>query len=262
MRDFAINVEHTRLDESNDSMIFPPFKERHRIFPAIFENRDHKNILDTAAGIGYSARRIVEGYSTRLVCNEIAPMCFPMLQKLKVPILSFDLDDKYAAFPFANCSFDAIISLVTIEHLLNVDHFIKEINRILCDNGYLYIATPNYACPEYLINPVLKGRSYHDPLAQDSMYEFYGHLRYFTYITLLEFVASFGFSPDTVYIGKPGGSERYQNMYQKSKLKARIFRSAMTLRHQILGPRFASEPIICFQKTKAKTNRKIRKVIL
>ncbi len=261
MREFSMKQEETRLNENETLMVYPEFKERHRVFPAIFEQRQHKNILDSSAGIGYAAQRIRDGYSAKLICNEISPACFPDLKKLNLPIVSFDLDDSVSNFPFPDGSFDAVVSLVTIEHLLNVDHFIMEIKRVLSQGGFLYITTPNYAAPEYILNSVLRGRSYHDPLDESSRYEFYAHVRYFTYITLLEFVASFGFVLDTVYIAHPGGSERYQNLYKKSKIKAKIFHSLMTLRHRVLSPRWASEPILCFKKTDEPPQQKVRKVV-
>ena len=261
MREFAIKQEQFRLSDGEKTIVFPEFKERHRVFPAIFENRQHKKILDSSAGIGYAASRIQDGYPSELVCNEISPMCLSALKKLNLPIVSFDLDDNTTSFPFADGSFDAVISLVTIEHLINVDYFIEEIKRVLCQDGFLYITTPNYAAPEYVLSPALYGRSYHNPLQESSRYEFYAHVRYFTYTTLLEFVSSFGFVLDTVYIARPGGSRQYQKLYEKSKIKAKIFQSLMSLRHQILHPRWASEPILCFQKSN-KQEHAARKVVL
>ncbi len=262
MFDFAIKNEETRLDEVGTIMDYPEFKERHRVFPALFEGRNHKRILESSAGVGYAAKRILDNYPANLVCNEISPSCFKTLRKLKTSLVSFNLDQEHTAFPFSNNSFDAVISLVTIEHLLNIDHFISEIRRVLCDGGYLYIATPNYAAPEYLVAPLVFGRSFHNPLSKSSRYEFYGHVRYFTYVTLLEYVASFGFAPDTVYIARPSGSDRYRRLYLKSKLKANIFRFVMSLRHRIFSPRWASEPIVCFQKTDCKPSGRIRKTVL
>lgn len=262
MREFAVHQEEARLSGGEDSAVYPEFKERHRIFPTVFERRNHKKILDTSAGIGYAAQRILENYPAKVFCNEISPVCFANLRRIGAPIVSFDLDDTTAAFPFSDGCFDAVISLVTIEHLLNIDYFVKEINRILCNGGYLYITTPNYAAPEYLINPVLYGKSFHDPLAESSRYEFFAHLRYFTYKTLLEFVSAFGFVPDTVYIARPGGSSRYRKLYENSRLKARIFRFAMSLRHNLLPPSWASEPVVCFQKANRKLSRTIRKIVL
>lgn len=260
----AVQLEETRLQGIKGIQNYPDFHERHRVIPAIFEDRGHKTILDVAAGVGCAAQRIHENYPADLLCNDITPTCLTILNQLGLRTVSFDLDDEERPFPFPDGQFDAIISLATIEHLLHVDHFLREIHRILTDDGYLYITSPNYAALSYMPRFLLSGKTFHDPLSESSRtrYEFYAHVRYFTYRTLLEFVSSFGFTPDTVYLAVPGGSTRYQTLYASSKIKALAFRYAMTLMYHLLSPRWASEPILCFRKIGSKNERGFRKVIL
>lgn len=264
MRKDAIRLEETRLLGIHDIEQYPDFHERHRVFPAIFEDRQHKRILDIAAGVGCAARRIQAHYPAELLCNEITPTCLSILEKLEIPTVSFDLDDDERCFPFPEGRFDAIISLATIEHILHIDHFLREVYRILNADGYLYLTTPNYAAFAYLPRFLLAGKTFHDPLSKSSRtrYEFYAHIRYFTYGTLLDYVSSFGFIPDTVYLALPEGSTRYQALYAASKFKALAFRYSMMLIYHLLSPRWASEPIICFRKTVSKADRRFRKVIL
>ena len=56
MRKDAILVEESRLVGVECLNDYKVIKERHRIFPAIFEERNHRNILDIAAGVGFVAR--------------------------------------------------------------------------------------------------------------------------------------------------------------------------------------------------------------
>ncbi len=174
MREDAVELEESRLGgiekiEDYQGNLKLGFKERHRIFPAIFENRQHRRILDVAAGVGCAAKRIRDNYQADLMCSDVSPTCLRILNKLRIPTVSFDIDDDKGAFPFADGQFDAVISLVTIEHLIHVDHFVKEIHRILCNDGYLYIATPNYAAPEYWVPTLLlSGRTFHNPLGPES----------------------------------------------------------------------------------------------
>jgi SAM-dependent methyltransferase len=50
--------------------------------------------------------------------------------------------------PFKDKSFDIVITRELIEHVINADDMMKEINRVLVDDGYLFIATPNaYSLP-------------------------------------------------------------------------------------------------------------------
>lgn len=261
MRKDAIRIEETRLDGINAIEDYPDFHERHRVFPAVFENRQHKRILDIAAGVGCAAQRIQENYPADLLCNDISPTCLRILEELGLPTVSFDIDDGELAFPFSEGHFDAIIALATIEHVIHIDPFVKEIHRILSDDGYLYMTTPNYGSLLYLPRFLLAGKTFHDPLSESSRqrYEFYAHVRYFTYRSLIEFVSSFGFVPDTVYLALPEGSSCYQSL---SKPKALAFRYAMLLMYNLLSPRWAAEPIICFRRASSKVNRKFRKVIL
>jgi 2-polyprenyl-3-methyl-5-hydroxy-6-metoxy-1,4-benzoquinol methylase len=262
MRKDAITIEETRVADGQDDRNFPPFKERHRVFPAIFENRNHKKILDLAAGVGYVTKRVVEQYPAQIISHDLSPSCLRHLAKLGAPTLDFDIDSSETGFPFASGSFDAVISLVTIEHVLFVNEFLSELNRILCAGGYLYISTPNYAAWEYLAEPVIHARSYHDPLGPSSRYEFYAHVRYFTFKALGVLLEAHGFSLECTYIALPGGSEKYQKLYKESKLKALAFRNLMRLKAQLSPLHRASEPILCLQKMDEVRPPKFKKVLI
>lgn len=262
MRKDAIALEESRVGGDARTDGFPPFKERHRIFPAVFEDRNHRRILDLAAGVGYVTRRVQERYPGSVISHDISPSCLRRLRATGAPTMAFDIDTADVAFPFASAAFDAVISLVTIEHVFFVDEFVNEIGRILKPGGTLYLSAPNYAAPEYLVRPLLRGRAYHDPLRPSSRYEFYAHVRYFTARTLEEFVAARGFKLETVYVALPGGSVRYRELEAKSRFKARAFRGLMKARHLILSWRRASEPVLCFRKDGGGPARKPRKVLL
>ena len=262
MRKDATNVEEARLKGIEKIEDYPSFHERHRIFPKVFDGRNHRRILDIAAGVGCAARRIQDGYPAELICNDITPTCLRVLEQQGLNTISFDIDDEDTIFPFPDFYFDAIVSLATIEHVIFLDHHLKEIHRILSDKGYLYISTPNYAGLVHLPRYFLKGESFHNPLLDGSKYEFYAHVRYFTFKTLVEFVSSFGFTPMEVYLPLPEGSSYYRTMRVKSPLKAWAFRSSMWLLYTFGSPRWASEPVICFQKTEQKRITKYRKIVL
>jgi SAM-dependent methyltransferase len=261
MRTDAIKLEESRLVKSGEDT-FPELHERHRAFPAVFENRRHQRILDVASGVGYVARRIRDNYPAEIFCNDISPTALKALGKVNIPAVSYSIDSDRPCFPFTEGTFDAVIALATIEHLIYIDNFIAEINCILKQGGYLYLSAPNYAGLIYLLNIFLTGKTFHDPLAEDSRYEFYAHVRYFTYRTMADYVKRFNFTLDTVYLPLPKESSHYIALYKSSKGKALAFKYLMNMFYT-LSPRWASEPILCFQKQSERVDvRKVRKVIL
>ncbi len=263
MRKDSVTLEEERLRGIEAVEDYPSFHERHRIFPALFENRQHERILDVAAGVGCVAQRIQENYPSELLCNDASPTALRVLEKMGLNVISFDLDDDTQPFPLANGSFDAVVALATIEHMINVDHFVQEIHRILAVDGYFYVSAPNYSGLTYLLPFLASGRTFHNPLSRADRYEFYAHVRYFTYRTLLEYVRSFGFELDTVYLSVPEGSTHYREMYQKSRMKALAFRHVMKTLYTLFSPRWAAEPVLCFKKSSnTAAGRKTRKVVL
>ncbi|HEY3388082.1 MAG TPA: class I SAM-dependent methyltransferase [Prolixibacteraceae bacterium] len=177
MRKDAVTLEESRLRGIEDVEDYRSFHERHRVFPAVFENRQHKKIIDLAAGVGCAAERIRDSYSGDIICNDISPTSLRILMKNGLNTISFNLDDAETPFPLPKGSFDAVIALATIEHLIHIDHFMQEIHRILSDNGYLYISAPNYSGLIYLLPFLISGTTFHDPLLPSSRYEFYAHVR-------------------------------------------------------------------------------------
>lgn len=261
MRPDSLQLDSTRTKELTLEN-YPFIHERHRIFPQIFENRKHKKILDITAGIGYFAKIITENYKCEMTCNEVDPNCINQLKKLDVKITSYDIDTG-KPLPFADGAFDTILCLATLEHLIHIDFFTQDLFRILADDGFLYFSVPNYASLYQLI-PIIKGRTFHDPFGERSRYEFYAHIRYFTYHTIKEYMEHFGFEIDTVYLPIPKGSNKFKEIKKKSKILAFTIQKFFSLLYHI-SPRWHQEPIICFKKALNRTpdtKKKVRKVLL
>lgn len=262
MRNDAVELEERRLENFGDLSEYDQVHERHRIFPAVFEGNKYGKVIDLAAGMGVVGKNIRDHYECDLIVNDISPKAIKSLKALGLNTTSFSLDDPEEKFPFPDGHFDAVVTLATIEHLINVDHFLSEIHRILKEGGHLYLSAPNYTGLTYLVPFLISGRTFHNPLSERDRYEFYAHVRYFTYRTLLEFLPQFGLVPEKAFIGKPEGSSRFNSMKKKKPVLAFFVRHGMTFLYRILNPRWASEPVIRFEKKTGDGGRKIPKKIL
>jgi 2-polyprenyl-3-methyl-5-hydroxy-6-metoxy-1,4-benzoquinol methylase len=258
MREDAISIEESRIGKIRNQDEYDMVHERHRIFPNVFEDRKHKKIIDISSGVGIVGKRIQNNYTKNVVCNDISPSCIKILQKAGLETLSFDLDNENEPFPIKDNTFDAVISLATIEHIIHIDHFMNEINRIIQNGGYLYLSAPNYNGIFYVLPLLLNGKTFHDPLDEKDKYEFYAHVRYFTLNSLIKYVCSFNFETEKIYAPIPKSSTKYFKLYQKSKFAALFFKIAMVMLYKTFGARWHSEPVICFKKSTSNKKRKVQ----
>ncbi len=262
MRNDAQSLEDGRLS-GLDLETYPWYHERHRIFPEIFEAGRYKRVIDISAGVGIVAKRIKEMYGCSVIANDISAESLKSLRLLNLDTTSFDLDDPNIFFPFEDESFDAVITLATLEHIIHIDHHMNEINRILKKGGDLFISTPNYTGIHFVMPFVLKGKTFHDFTKGDlQKYEFYAHVRYFTYLSLIDFVSQFGFKPVKSFLPLPKESTKYRNLKKKSKLKAVLFRNTIKVFYKIMPPRWAFHPVSQFRKEDQIGNNKPKKIII
>jgi SAM-dependent methyltransferase len=56
------------------------------------------------------------------------------------------------SIPFPDSSFDAVSSLCVLEHIVYVENFLQEINRVLKPKGYVIILSPNWSGINAFIN--------------------------------------------------------------------------------------------------------------
>ena len=265
VREDSVALEEERLPGIEVVEDYPSFHERHRIFPALFEDRGHTRILDVAAGAGCAAQRIQEDYPAELVCNDGSPTAIKILQNMGLSTVSFDLDDETDPFPYEDGSFDAVVALATIEHMINVDHFVEEIHRILSDDGYFYVSAPNYNGLNYVVPFLLRARHFTTLCPLQARRATSSMLTCATSRTVrcLEYVSSFGFVPEAVYLAIPEGSTRYLALYERSKLKALAYRYSMKTFYTLFS-RGGRPSLSCASRRApaAKATVKPRKVVL
>jgi 2-polyprenyl-3-methyl-5-hydroxy-6-metoxy-1,4-benzoquinol methylase len=86
------------------------------------------------------------------------------------------LDVERAPLPWAEGAFDTVVAAELIEHVIDTDHVLGEIARVLRPGGALVLTTPNLASLENRVR-LLFGRY---PMWMDVGVEGTGHLRYYT----------------------------------------------------------------------------------
>ncbi|MBN1765352.1 MAG: class I SAM-dependent methyltransferase [Sedimentisphaerales bacterium] len=101
--------------------------------------QDH-DILEIGCGIGILTNMLTRrGY--RIKGTDIATEAIKY-GRVKYP--GADLEVQAGeSLSFADGSFDMVISFDALEHIFNVDAHLDEVYRVLRDNGYYLLATPN-----------------------------------------------------------------------------------------------------------------------
>ncbi len=101
-----------------------------------------KVILDMACGTGYGSSYLMNK-GAKVVGSDYSEeaMEYARLHYQKGGLYFLRSDAQQ--MPFANNSFDVVVSLETIEHLERYEDFLKECKRVLKDDGAFICSTPN-----------------------------------------------------------------------------------------------------------------------
>lgn len=104
----------------------------------------NKTVADTSCGIGYGIDHIAKkSKPTKAVGLDISIKALKYGKKhFKNPPINFVCSD-VTRLPFRRHQFDVVISFETIEHIPKYEEFLKEILRILEDDGKFVVSTPN-----------------------------------------------------------------------------------------------------------------------
>lgn len=144
-------------------------------------------ILDIGGNTGVISKMLQDkGFNVTVA--DISKEALKTCKKKKLKTLNFDFND---IFPIKDKSFDLIIAGEVIEHILDVELFLKETNRILKEDGYVVISTPNLATFKDRIR-FLFGKM---PRQINPHHEYLKlHIRQFTYSSLKESLNISGFN--------------------------------------------------------------------
>jgi SAM-dependent methyltransferase len=102
-----------------------------------------REVLDIACGEGYGSALIAR-HAARVTGADIAPAAIAHARACYAaqPNLDFREAD-CAALPFADASFDVVVSFETLEHIAAQEAFLDEVRRVLRPDGFVVLSCPN-----------------------------------------------------------------------------------------------------------------------
>ena len=147
-------------------------------------------VLDFGSFEGTIAKRIQDAGNRVFAADAVfSALC---LAKKKIgTVIQIPFSPPY---PFKDKIFDVVFIAEVIEHILDTDGFLLEVKRIVKDDGFIIITTPNVASLGRRImllcgiNPYLEF-SLSTKMSNPGI----GHIRYFTKNTLFELLGANGF---------------------------------------------------------------------
>lgn len=105
--------------------------------------KEPTKVLDLAAGLSYGTHIFKTKLGTELeyVAGDISADALAYGQKYYSPASSVQADGQY--LPFDDNSLDVIVSFETMEHIPNIENYLKELNRVVSPDGDLFFSAPN-----------------------------------------------------------------------------------------------------------------------
>lgn len=151
-------------------------------------------LLDLGCGDAQLAAQVA-GEFTHIVATDVSPAVVELAKQrlAKVPFgerVEFRVLDGNAAFPFAAHSFDSVLSLSTLQYIVDPEAFLRECARVIKPAGHLLIEVPNVAyLPQRL--RLLAGKPIQTSFWKHGIDG--GNLHYFTLDSLTQIIEAAGF---------------------------------------------------------------------
>ena len=166
------------------------------------------SLLEVGCGAGQLSMALADRFS-RLVGIDLAPVRIKLAQSIlreRYPglgdKLTFTSGDASTRLPFEDASFDVVLAVAVIEHVVDVFAFMDEIVRVCRPGGCVLITTPNI-CYVKNVAALLAGRV---PLTGSPTRDIAywrehgwdgGHLHYFSKASLADLLISYGLQPES-----------------------------------------------------------------
>lgn len=102
-----------------------------------------KRVLDYGCGSGYGSARIA-GNAAHVTAVDVADDAIGYARKQFASAnLDFETIDPARPLPFADASFDTVLSFQVFEHVADTERYLAEIRRVLRPEGHLVLVTPD-----------------------------------------------------------------------------------------------------------------------
>jgi len=102
------------------------------------------NLLDAGGGDGSFTLSIAKTVGAKEVwIADISEVALQQARERGINVVRVDLSNE--ELPFQSNCFDMISAIDLIEHLFDPDHFLREVNRVMRNRGFLVLTTPNLA---------------------------------------------------------------------------------------------------------------------
>lgn len=134
-------VERVHVDEAGS-----PWKEEHAaryVWASRFT--EGGEVLDIACGTGFGSEILLGSGASRVVAADVAEDAVEQARERlsgygdRVQVRREDGGD----LSFPDQSFDAVVSMETVEHVEDAERYLSEIHRVLRPGGKLLLSTPN-----------------------------------------------------------------------------------------------------------------------
>lgn len=131
------SVERVTLEETYDDQVWLHTYRYRFALPWVQNCR----VLDIACGQGYGSRALLDGGAADVVGVDVCEEAVAIArEKYHVNAIL----GSATAIPLPDRSVDVVVSMETIEHILEHEEFASEINRVLVPGGILVMSTPNH----------------------------------------------------------------------------------------------------------------------
>jgi SAM-dependent methyltransferase len=185
-------------------------------------------VLDVGCGNGRAAGRWLNPRVGEYVGVDVSPLAVEAARELG---LDARVIEDATALPFADASFDLVVCIEVLEHLLRPDHAVQEIRRVLAPGGVFVATVPNIVFWRRRLDALL-GRWH--PLGDEHSIEQPWrdpHVRFFTPPTFGAMIARCGFEdvrvgghdgaflraiPGLRALGRGGASELYRRLERRN----------------------------------------------